>query len=124
MTREEEATPPAHNQAQAESIRITVNGEERRLPSGTALSAFLEENDVPTRFIAVAVNQEVVRRDEHRQIFLQEGDVVEIVRMVGGGSSKQDDEIPSDVTAPNGINTGEHESSKRPKRKKRNELHP
>ncbi len=88
MTREEEATPPAHNQAPAESIRITVNGEERRLLSGTALSAFLEENDVPARFIAVAVNQEVVRRDEHRQVFLQEGDVVEIVRMVGGGSNR------------------------------------
>ena len=124
MTKGEKETPPAHNQAPVESIRITVNGEERRLPSGTALSAFLEENDVPARFIAVAVNQEVVRRDEHRQVFLQEGDVVEIVRMVGGGSSKQDDEIPSDVSAPNGINTGEHETSKRPKRKNPDVRHP
>ena len=124
MTREEEATPPAHNQAPAESIRITVNGEKRRLPPGTALSAFLEENDVPARFIAVAVNQEVVRRNEHRQIFLREGDVVEIVRMVGGGSSQQDDGMPSHFAAPNGVNTGEHETSKRPKREKPNELHP
>ena len=124
MTREEEAAPPAHNQAPAESIRITVNGEERRLPSGTALSAFLEENDVPARFIAVAVNQEVVRRDEHRQVFLQEGDVVEIVRMVGGGSSQQDDGMPSHFAAPNGVNTGEHETSKRQKRKKPDARHP
>ena len=124
MTREEEATPPAPNQAPAESIRITVNGEERRLPSCTALSAFLEENDVPARFIAVAVNREVVRRDEHRQVFLQEGDVVEIVRMVGGGSSQQDDGMPSHVTAPNGVNTGEHETSKRPKREKPDVRHP
>ena len=124
MTREEEATPPAPNQAPVESIRITVNGEERRLPSGTALSAFLEENDVPARFIAVAVNQEVVRRDEHRQVFLQENDVVEIVRMVGGGSSQQDNGMSSHVAAPNGVNTGEHETSKRPKREKPDVRHP
>ena len=86
MTTKEQASHPVREPATPAGIRIAVNGEERKLPAGTALSDFLAENNVPTRFIAVAVNREVIRRDDHQHVILREGDVVEIVRMVGGGS--------------------------------------
>lgn len=71
---------------QAASIRVTVNGEDRQLASKTVLAAFLKAQDVPAQFVAVAVNNEVVRRADHACVVLRDGDVVEIVRMVGGGA--------------------------------------
>ncbi len=85
MTTKEQASHPVSKPPTPDCIRIAVNGEERRLPAGTALSAFLAESNVPVRFIAVAVNREVIRRDDQQHVVLRDGDVVEIVRMVGGG---------------------------------------
>lgn len=79
------------NQRQEPCISIRVNGEDCRLAAGTVLAAFLTERNVPAKFVAVAVNSEVVRRAEHRQVILHDGDVVEIVRMVGGGSGLEHD---------------------------------
>ena len=88
MTTEENTAHTGPGCAETAGIRVTVNGAERRLPVGTALAAFLKASGVPARFIAVAVNREVVRRDEHGTVILEDGDVVEIVRMVGGGSDE------------------------------------
>lgn len=77
---------PVNESGESEHVRVTANGEARRVPAGTTLAAFLEQNGVPARFIAVAVNREVIRRAAHEEVTLREGDVVEIVRMVGGGA--------------------------------------
>ena len=82
------APPISHkeeNDSQTPDIRIRVNGEDRRLAAGTALAAYLAAQNVPARFVAVAVNNAVVRRADHARVVLRDGDVVEIVRMVGGG---------------------------------------
>ena len=87
------AKPPIsheiENLSQTPEIRIRVNGENRRLAAGTALAAYLAAQNVPAQFVAVAVNNEVVRRADHACVVLRDGDVVEIVRMVGGGSGGQ-----------------------------------
>jgi len=89
MTAEERHSHAEEQPPQTARIRVTVNGEERRLPAQTALAAFLAEQNVPAQFVAVAVNNEVVRRVDHARVTLADGDVVEIVRMVGGGSGGQ-----------------------------------
>lgn len=86
MTKQPEGSPSAGKPTCPERIRVTVNGEERRLPAGTTVADFLAESNVPARFIAVAVNREVVRRQDHVGVVLRDGDTVEIVRMVGGGA--------------------------------------
>jgi len=40
---------------------------------------------VPARGVAVAINGEVVRRAEHANRVLKEGDRVEVIRAVQGG---------------------------------------
>ena len=86
----DEGIPHAEaEQPQAARIRVTVNGEDRRLAPKTVLAAFLAEQNVPAQFVAVAVNNAVVRRGDHARVVLADGDVVEIVRMVGGGSGRQ-----------------------------------
>jgi thiamine biosynthesis protein ThiS len=66
-------------------IRLTVNGKPRELPSETDLTSFLQELEIDVRTIAVAHNGEIVPRDSYDGLRLQEGDSLEIVRMVGGG---------------------------------------
>ncbi len=86
MNAKEEAAEVAQDAAPAH-VRVTVNGETRRLPAGTTLAVFLAENNVPARYVAVAVNRQVIRRAAHPDVVLRAGDAVEIVRMVGGGAA-------------------------------------
>ena len=69
-------------------ISLTVNGKPHTLDGETPLPQFLRSLSVDVRLIAVAINGEVVPKNQHRETVLRDGDVVEIVRMVGGGGSK------------------------------------
>ena len=66
---------------------IAVNGEERPLPEGSTILALLQDLDVEPgeRGVAVAVNGEVVPRQEWSSKALTAGDRVELVRAVQGG---------------------------------------
>ncbi len=86
MTAEPPLSHTEDTHSETPDIRIRVNGEDRVVAAGTVLAAYLAAHDVPARFVAVAVNNEVVRRADHAGVVLHDGDVVEIVRMVGGGS--------------------------------------
>lgn len=64
---------------------LTVNGEQKAIEQAMTVQAYLEANDLLLPFMAVARNGEVLLKSEYAQVVLQEGDVLEIVRMVGGG---------------------------------------
>jgi len=66
-------------------ITLTVNGEKRELEGPVRLTAFLETLDIDTRHVAVAHNGAVLQREKWSEVTLQDGDILEIVRMVGGG---------------------------------------
>jgi sulfur carrier protein len=66
-------------------IALTVNGKRRDLTAETDLASFLQQLQIDARAVAVAYNGEVVPRDRYPTVQLREGDVLEIVRMVGGG---------------------------------------
>jgi len=67
-------------------IALTVNGERRELNGPTGLIAFLESLGVDPRYVAVARNGDVLPREKWPDTTLQDGDVLEVVRMVGGGA--------------------------------------
>jgi thiamine biosynthesis protein ThiS len=66
-------------------IKLTVNGKPRALPGPTGLVAFLESLGVNVQFVAVAHNGNVLSREDYAGVTLQDGDVLEVVRPVGGG---------------------------------------
>jgi sulfur carrier protein len=66
-------------------ISLTVNGEKRELAEPTKLTALLETLGVNPRYVAVAHNGTVLQRQRWPEVVLQDGDVLEIVRMAGGG---------------------------------------
>jgi len=68
-------------------IALRVNGREVELGEPTGLLDYVAALGVDPRAIAVEVNGAILRRDEYGACTLRDGDVVEIVRMVGGGTA-------------------------------------
>ncbi len=66
-------------------MRITVNGEKRDAAGGSSLAAYLVSLGLAANGLACELNGEVVRRAEYGRTTLKEGDVLEIVQMIGGG---------------------------------------
>jgi len=66
-------------------ITLQINGKSVELESATPLIAYLEKLGVNPRSIAIEHNGTIIDRAAYTGVMLQEGDTVEIVRMVGGG---------------------------------------
>jgi glycine oxidase len=71
-------------------ISLTINGKPRELDKETPLPDLLRSLDVNPRLVAVGLNGEVVPKNEYADTVLRDGDVVEIVRMVGGGAPRRE----------------------------------
>lgn len=66
-------------------MEIRLNGENRQVTDGISVQALIDELNVPSRAMAIAVNRRVVTKAQWKQHALQPGDVVELVRAIGGG---------------------------------------
>jgi thiazole synthase len=67
-------------------LKVTINGEVRALAEPLSIAALLEQLGHERRRVAVEVNREVIPVARHAERRLAEGDEVEIVTLVGGGS--------------------------------------
>ena len=67
------------------TITVVVNGLSVKLHRKITLTNYLDEKGLLGRTIAVAVNGQVLRKDDYEEVKLNEGDHIEIVRPVGGG---------------------------------------
>jgi len=68
-----------------QEVRVRVNGEELRLPKGASVAALLERLRVSLPRVAVERNREILPKKEYAATVLAEGDVFEVVELVGGG---------------------------------------
>jgi sulfur carrier protein len=66
-------------------IELAINGKPVALDAPTPLLDYLARLGVDPRSVAVEQNGEILERAGYEQAVLNAGDVVEIVRMVGGG---------------------------------------
>ena len=67
-------------------MRLKINGEDRDNISAQTVRELLDELKITVGRVAVEVNMVIVRRTEYEQFRLSDGDIVEIVNFVGGGS--------------------------------------
>jgi thiazole synthase len=67
-------------------LRLTVNGESRTAAPGTTVAGLLASMGVDPARVAVERNQDVVPRRSWEQAPLADGDQIEVVAFVGGGS--------------------------------------
>ncbi|WBX83870.1 sulfur carrier protein ThiS [Sphingosinicella microcystinivorans] len=68
------------------TISITVNGEPRRIAPGASITALVAELDLDPTRVAVERNLEIVPKSAYAEVALADGDQLEIVHFVGGGS--------------------------------------
>lgn len=66
-------------------MKLIVSGAEREFNTAVNISSLIERLSLDARGVAVAVNDEVVRRSTWPERELRDGDRVEIVRAVQGG---------------------------------------
>lgn len=69
-------------------MNVLVNGEERSLDSISTLADLVNSLGMKPDRVAVELNREIVSRDQWPATQLKDGDRLEIVHFVGGGSSR------------------------------------
>ncbi len=69
-----------------ETISLTLNGELRRFRAGASIAELVQNIGLDPAKVAVERNLEIVSRSTLTQVLLAEGDRLEIVHFVGGGS--------------------------------------
>ncbi len=70
-------------------MHIHINGEEKQLADSLTLAQLVEQLGMKQYRVAVERNREIVPRGEWATTNLAEGDRLEIVHFVGGGSDAQ-----------------------------------
>jgi sulfur carrier protein len=64
---------------------VTLNGDARAVPDGLTVRGLLEHLALVSGPVAVEINREIVPRAEHPTHVVRQGDVIEVVHLVGGG---------------------------------------
>ena len=70
-------------------LRLTVNGEQRTAEPGTTVAGLLQAMGIDPTRVAVERNRDVVPRATWGQAGLADGDKLEIVAFIGGGSDSE-----------------------------------
>ena len=66
-------------------MTITVNGDPHACGEGLTVEGLLREKVYTFPLKVVFVNKQVVRREQQAGTVLHDGDVVEVVHLIGGG---------------------------------------
>jgi thiamine biosynthesis protein ThiS len=66
-------------------MQVSINGECKKLENGTSISALLTMLGVNITQVAVERNGEIVPKSKHTETLCADGDVIELVRFIGGG---------------------------------------
>jgi|TARA_B110000263_G_C15228162_1_gene473242 thiamine biosynthesis protein ThiS len=67
-------------------MNINLNGKNHEINPDTSLIRLIDDLGLTGRkAIAIALNGEVLTRDSYKEIILNEGDSLEVVRAIGGG---------------------------------------
>ena len=66
-------------------IDLTVKGKSRPIEDSVDLEKYLLSFGLNLQFVAVGYNGEVVKKESFASLTLKDGDVLEVVRPVGGG---------------------------------------
>lgn len=66
-------------------MEITVNGEKQTIETQVTVARLLEGLEIDPETVVIERNLDILNREDHGEILLEEGDSIEIIRMVDGG---------------------------------------
>ena len=67
-------------------MKLTINGDSRDFSDGLTLAALIAQLGMKSDRVAVELNLEIVPRPQWENTQLKDGDKLEVVHFVGGGS--------------------------------------
>jgi sulfur carrier protein len=67
-------------------VRVTANGRTFEVDEPTTVAAFVRSRDLDPRYVVVERNGEPLERAHYEEVELADGDRLELVRAVAGGS--------------------------------------
>jgi thiamine biosynthesis protein ThiS len=74
-----------HSKRPTDVVTIVINGQSQQIASAMSVDQLLRDHPLPGAYLAVEVNGQVVPREQLANTPLGEGDVIEVVTLVGGG---------------------------------------
>ena len=77
-------------------MNIIINGDTRAIAPGVTLEGLLAELGIDRRKVAVERNLEIVPRSAYAQTTIGDGDRLEIVHFIGGGSPGAETSLDAD----------------------------
>jgi sulfur carrier protein len=66
-------------------IVVRLNGQDRSIAQSLTVRALLESLGLKPELVVVELNREILRRETLGDVFVREGDTLEVVHFVGGG---------------------------------------
>lgn len=66
-------------------MNIMLNGEPRDIAPDTTIQRIIEDLGLKPQLVAVQLNEVIVDKNELASTSLSEGDILELIRIVGGG---------------------------------------
>jgi len=67
-------------------MQIILNGEKKDVPDNLTVSGLLEFLKIQHQRVAVELNLEIVKKDRYAETAIKEGDSLEVVSFMAGGS--------------------------------------
>ena len=64
---------------------ITCNGETKELNPDTTLVSFIRDMDLNPDTVVAECDGRIIKRDEYDTLILADGNILELIRFVGGG---------------------------------------
>src|SRR5438876_12379708 len=71
-------------------VTVTLNGKPRQVEDGVSLLELLKALDVAPSRVVIEHNREIRRKDDFAKTVVHDGDELELVYFVGGGSTADD----------------------------------
>ncbi len=69
-------------------MNITLNGEKREVPDGITVPGLLDFLKIQHQRVAIELNREIVKKDAYGTRVIKEGDSIEVVSFMQGGSAQ------------------------------------
>ena len=67
-------------------MQLQINGHSQEIPEVPNLSALVDHLQLRPERVAIELNKQIIKRSRWSETQLNEGDALEIVHFVGGGS--------------------------------------
>jgi thiamine biosynthesis protein ThiS len=69
-------------------VELRVNGKPRASREGLTVTALLGDLKIHPQRVAVQLNGEILRREQFSEVVLKDGDAVEIITFMAGGTGE------------------------------------